>query len=417
MEESLITHPPAAAPATQGAAPAPLSTALVWLMAVSCGLVVANIYYNQPLLAAIGRTFRLSDSSASLVATATQVGYTLGMLFVVPLGDMLERKRLILIMLLGAAGCMALAAVAPSFALLTAASVLIGILSAVPQLLVPMAAHLAPEASRGRVVGHVMSGLLVGILLSRTVSGYVGLHLGWRAMFEIGAGLMVLLVALLAWKLPTDRPHFTGTYASLMKSLLTLTREQAPLRRAALVGASLFAAFSVFWTTLAFFLEGAPYHYGSDVAGFFGLIGAFGALAAPLAGRTADTKGPSYTIVLGIVLALVAYAVLGFGGQYVAGLVLGVILLDVGVQATHISNQSLIFSLVPEARSRLNTVYMTAYFIGGSVGSLAGGLAWAHGGWPGVCLVGGALVAVSLGVSRLPTGRAGGAEPTSASAT
>ena len=385
-------------------------------MAVSCGLVVANIYYNQPLLAAIGRTFRLSDSSASLVATATQVGYTLGMLFVVPLGDMLERKRLILIMLLGAAGCMALAAVAPSFALLTAASVLIGILSAVPQLLVPMAAHLAPEASRGRVVGHVMSGLLVGILLSRTVSGYVGLHLGWRAMFEIGAGLMVLLVALLAWKLPTDRPHFTGTYASLMKSLLTLTREQAPLRRAALVGASLFAAFSVFWTTLAFFLEGAPYHYGSDVAGFFGLIGAFGALAAPLAGRTADTKGPSYTIVLGIVLALVAYAVLGFGGQYVAGLVLGVILLDVGVQATHISNQSLIFSLVPEARSRLNTVYMTAYFIGGSVGSLAGGLAWAHGGWPGVCLVGGAFVAVSLGVSRLPADRTGGAGPAPASA-
>ena len=416
MEESLVAHPPAAVPAAQDPAPAPLSTALVWLMAVSCGLVVANIYYNQPLLAAIGRTFRLSDSSASLVATATQVGYTLGMLFVVPLGDMLERKRLILIMLLGAAGCMALAAVAPSFALLTAASVLIGILSAVPQLLVPMAAHLAPEASRGRVVGHVMSGLLVGILLSRTVSGYVGLHLGWRAMFEIGAGLMVLLVALLAWKLPTDRPHFTGTYASLMKSLLTLTREQAPLRRAALVGASLFAAFSVFWTTLAFFLEGAPYHYGSDVAGFFGLIGAFGALAAPLAGRTADTKGPSYTIVLGIVLALVAYAVLGFGGQYVAGLVLGVILLDVGVQATHISNQSLIFSLVPEARSRLNTVYMTAYFIGGSVGSLAGGLAWAHGGWPGVCLVGGAFVAVSLGVSRLPTDRTGGAGPAPASA-
>ena len=416
MEESLVAHPPAAVPAAQDPAPAPLSTALVWLMAVSCGLVVANIYYNQPLLAAIGRTFRLSDSSASLVATATQVGYTLGMLFVVPLGDMLERKRLILIMLLGAAGCMALAAVAPSFALLTAASVLIGILSAVPQLLVPMAAHLAPEASRGRVVGHVMSGLLVGILLSRTVSGYVGLHLGWRAMFEIGAGLMVLLVALLAWKLPTDRPHFNGTYTSLMKSLLTLTREQAPLRRAALVGASLFAAFSVFWTTLAFFLEGAPYHYGSDVAGFFGLIGAFGALAAPLAGRTADTKGPSYTIVLGIVLALVAYAVLGFGGQYVAGLVLGVILLDVGVQATHISNQSLIFSLVPEARSRLNTVYMTAYFIGGSVGSLAGGLAWAHGGWPGVCLVGGALVAVSLGVSRLPAGRAGGAGPAPASA-
>ncbi|ALW87150.1 MFS transporter permease [Hymenobacter sedentarius] len=377
-----------------------LDNALVWLMAVTCGLVVANIYYNQPLLAAIGRTFRLSDSSASLVATATQIGYTLGMLLVVPLGDKLERKRMMLLMLLGAALCMGLAAWAPSFAVLAGASVLLGIFSAVPQLLVPMAAHLAPEASRGRIVGRVMSGLLIGILLSRTVSGYVGLHLGWRAMFEIGAGLMVLLAALLAWKLPTDQPTFTGSYGSLMKSLLTLTREQAPLRRAALVGASLFAAFSVFWTTLAFYLEGAPFHYGSDVAGFFGLIGAFGALAAPLAGKTADTKGPDYTIALGIVLALVAYAILGFGGLYVAGLVIGVILLDVGVQATHISNQSMIFSLVPEARSRLNTVYMTAYFTGGSLGSILGGLAWVHGGWPGVCFVGGALTAVALLVSR-----------------
>ncbi|MBF9236896.1 MFS transporter [Hymenobacter sp. BT683] len=369
-------------------------------MAITCGLVVANIYYNQPLLAAIGRTFRLSDSSASLVATATQIGYTLGMLFVVPLGDKLERKRMMLIMLLGAAACMGLAAVAPSFAVLAGASVLIGIFSAVPQLLVPMAAHLAPEESRGRIVGRVMSGLLIGILLSRTVSGYVGLHLGWRAMFEIGAGLMVLLSALLAWKLPTDQPTFTGSYGSLMKSLLTLTREQVPLRRAALVGASLFAAFSVFWTTLAFYLEGPAFGYGSDVAGFFGLIGAFGALAAPLAGKTADTKGPDYTIALGIMLALVAYAILGFGGLYVAGLVVGVILLDVGVQATHISNQSMIFSLVPEARSRLNTVYMTAYFTGGSLGSILGGLAWVHGGWPGVCVVGGCLTAVALLVSK-----------------
>ena len=179
---------------------------------------------------------------------------------------------------------------------------------------------------------------------------------------------MLLLGALLAWKLPTDQPTFTGSYASLMKSLLTLTREQAPLRRAALIGASLFAAFSVFWTTLTFYLESPAFGYGSDVVGFFGLVGAFGALAAPLAGKMADTRGPAYTITSGIVLALVAYAVLGLAGAYVAGLVVGVILLDVGVQATHISNQSMVFSLVTAARSRLNTVYMTAYFIGGSLG-------------------------------------------------
>ncbi|MVN77949.1 MFS transporter [Hymenobacter sp. HMF4947] len=377
-----------------------LDAALVWLMALTCGLVVANIYYNQPLLAAIGRTFRVSDSHASLIATATQVGYTLGMLLVVPLGDKLERKRLMLWMLLGAAGCLAAAALAPTFGLLAAASVLIGICSAVPQLLLPMAAHLAPEADRGRIVGRVMSGLLIGILLSRTVSGYVGAHLGWRMVFEGAAGLMIALAALLAWRLPTDQPAFQGTYASLMQSLFTLTRELAPLRRSALVGASIFAAFSVFWTTLAFYLESPAYHYGSDVAGFFGLVGAVGALAAPLAGKTADTRGPRYAITLGIIMALGAYMVLGLSGGYLVGLVAGVILLDVGVQAAHISNQTLVFSLRPEARSRLNTVYMTGYFTGGSIGSVVGGLAWMHYGWPGVCTIGGVFVALALVLHR-----------------
>lgn len=185
-----------------------------------------------------------------------------------------------------------------------------------------------------------------------------------------------------------------------MLSLLTLTRELPALRRSALVGASIFAAFSVFWTTLAFYLEGPAYHYGSDIAGFFGLVGAAGALAAPLAGQAADTRGPRFAITVGIGLALVSYLVLGVGGGYLTGLVLGVILLDVGVQSAHISNQTLIFSLRPEARSRLNTVYMTGYFTGGSIGSVVGGLAWMHYGWPGVCAVGGAFVALALVLHR-----------------
>jgi len=377
-----------------------LDAALVWLMALTCWLVVANIYYNQPLLVAIGRTFHISDSRASLVATATQVGYTLGMVLVVPLGDMLERKRLILWMLLAATVCLGAAALAPSFALLAVASVLIGICSSVPQLLLPMAATLAPEADRGRIVGRVMSGLLIGILLSRTVSGYVGAHLGWRVVFEGAAGLMLALAALLAWRLPRDRPAFAGTYTSLMQSLGTLVRELPALRRSALVGAAIFASFSVFWTTLAFYLAGPAYRYGSDVAGFFGLVGALGALAAPLAGKVADTRGPRYAITVGIALALAAYALLGAGGGYLVGLVLGVILLDVGVQSAHISNQTLVFSLRPEARSRLNTVYMTGYFTGGSLGSVIGGLAWMHFGWPGVCVVGGACVLLALAVHR-----------------
>lgn len=374
-------------------------------MALTCALVVANIYYNQPLLAAIGGTFHLTPSTASLLATATQVGYTLGMLFVVPLGDMLERKQLMLLLLLGATGCLALAASAPNFAVLAGASVLLGITSAVPQLLVPMAAHLAPPADRGQIVGRIMSGLLLGILLSRTVSGYVGKHLGWQAMFGIGAGLMLALTALLAWRLPTDRPHFAGSYGALMRSLGTLVREQPALRRSALVGGLLFGSFSVFWTTLAFFLA-SPAHndghgYGSDVAGFFGLIGAVGALAASWAGKTADRKGPDYTIRLGSGLALLSFAVMGLTGSYLFGLVAGVILLDVGVQGAHISNQTAIFALVPEARSRLNTVYMTVYFAGGSLGSVLGGLAWMHGGWWGVCALGAALAGAAMVVQRL----------------
>ena len=366
-------------------------------MALACGLVVANIYYNQPLLAAIGRDFGVSDSRASLIATATQAGYTLGMLLLVPLGDKLERKRFILWLLFGVAGCLAGAALAPSFWILAAASVLIGLCSAVPQLLLPMAAALAPEADRGRIVGRIMSGLLLGILLSRTISGFVAAHLGgWRVVFGGAAGLMLALAALLAWQLPRSYPSFRGTYAELMRSLGALVRELPTLRRSALVGMGAFAGFSVFWTTLVFHLESPTYHYGSDVAGLFGLVGAAGALAASLAGQAADTQGPRFAILVGVVLALAAYVVLGLTGGWLVGLVLGVLLLDVGVQAAHISNQTLIFSLRPEARSRLNTVYMTGYFTGGSLGSVLGGWAWMHYGWPGVCVAGGACVALAL---------------------
>jgi predicted MFS family arabinose efflux permease len=377
-----------------------ISPALVWLMALTCGLVVANIYYNQPLLGEIARTFSIPESQASLVATITQVGYTLGLLFLIPLGDKLERKRLVLILLLCAAVCMAGVAVAPTFLLLVAASLLVGVASAVPQLLLPMAASLASDEERGRVVGKVMSGLLIGILLSRTVSGYVGAHAGWRTIFWGGSVTMVLLCGVLAAMLPRNQPVFSGSYASLMKSLVSLTRTLPALRRSALVGLCMFAGFSAFWTTLVFFLESPAYRLGADAAGFFGLIGASGALAAPLAGKSADRKGPDFAINVGIVLFLGAYLLLAFTGHFMVGLVIGVIVLDVGQQATHISNQSRIFALLPEARSRLNTVYMTSVFIGGSVGSLVGANAWALAGWPGVCGAGLAFVSAAFLINR-----------------
>ncbi|WP_246008940.1 MFS transporter [Hymenobacter metallilatus] len=405
MRESAVeleTRPLAPAPATR------MAPGLVWLMALTCGLVVANIYYNQPLLAEIGRTFGLSESRASLVATITQVGYTLGLLLVVPLGDKRERKSLTLGLLLCSAVCMAGAAIAPSFALLAAASLLIGLFSAVPQLLIPMAASLASDEQRGQVVGKVMSGLLIGVLLSRTVSGYVGAHFGWRTMYWVGAGLMVLLTAVLARRLPHNQTQFVGSYGSLLRSLGTLVRELPVLRRSALVGACMFGGFSAFWTTLVFFLESPAYRYGAEVAGLFGLIGASGAFAASFAGKSADRKGADYALNLGILLFLGAYVLLGFGGTYLIGLIAGVVVLDVGQQMTHISNQTRIFSLRPEARSRLNTVYMTACFIGASAGSFLGGLAWDHFQWPGVCAVGLGLVILAYLANRF-YGRPGSA--------
>jgi len=364
-----------------GAVGRSISSSLTILMAVTCGLVVANIYYNQPLLVEIGHTFNVSDSTVSLLATMTQVGYTIGLLFAVPLGDKVERKRLVLIMLAIAFLSMLVSALAPSFEVLVVAGLFTGIFSAVPQVLLPMTAQLAGDHERGKVVGRVMSGLLIGILLSRTISGYVGAHFGWRIMFGAGAGIMVILSLALLRYLPHSQPTYQGSYASLMRSLVTLARTLRPLQKSALTGCFMFAAFSVFWTTLVFFLEGAPYHYGSDMVGLFGLIGACGALAAPLAGKSADKRGPQFTLRLGIFASMFSYILLGAGGTYLWVLIIGVIILDIGMQTTHISNQSRIFSLIPEARSRINTVYMTSAFIGGSLGSVAGSLAWAHGGW------------------------------------
>ncbi|MBC3787794.1 MFS transporter [Spirosoma utsteinense] len=377
-----------------------LLPSLVWLMAITCGLVAANLYYNQPLLVTIGHTFHIPDHWASLVATAPQVGYTLGMILLVPLGDMLERKRLILCLLIGTVVCLAVCAGAPSYGVLMAASLLLGICSAVPQLLLPMAAQLTAESDRGRIIGRIMSGLLIGILLSRTVSGYVGEQFGWRTVFAGAAGVGLGLTLLLAWKLPASQPTFRGGYRSLMLSLVTLVRELPQLQHSALVGGSIFAAFSVFWTTLVFFLESPAYRYGSTVAGLFGLVGALGALAAPLAGKLADNYGSRAVITVGICLTLLSYLVLGLAGLYLTGLIAGIILLDIGVQSAHIANQTLVFSLRPEARSRLNTVYMTGYFAGGSLGSVVGGLAWTHGGWNSVCVVGGSLLVLALVLQR-----------------
>ncbi len=374
----------------------PLRPGLVWFMAAASGLTAANLYYNQPLLGDIGRELGGQGASLGLVPTLTQVGYAAGMLFIVPLGDSLERRRVILTMSALVSLALVGAALAPTLPWLIAASFAVGATTIIPQLLVPFAAHLAPAAQRGRVVGTVMSGLLIGILLSRTAAGFVGTHLGWRAMFWLAAALMVALGLVLRLALPSQPPMAAMPYPELLRSLGHLARTEPVLRLHSLLGALTFGAFSVFWSTLALYLQSLPERYGPQVAGLFGVVGVAGAAVAPLVGRYTDTRGDRRINALGIAVLLLSFVVMWPLGRWLWGIALGVVLLDLGAQANHISNQTRVYALRPEARSRLNTLYMVTYFAGGAAGSWLGTTAWTHAGWPGVCAAGAVLCVIAL---------------------
>jgi len=339
----------------------------VWLMAFGVGAIVANIYYIQPLLSAIAASFHISVPQVGAVAMATQLGAALGMLFFVPLGDTKERRQLIVWLVLAEAVSLAASTV---------------------HVIVPFAAHLAPPARRGAAVGTVLSGLLFGILLARIFSGLIGAWLGWRAIYWLGAGLMLLLAGLIRWGLPVSQPELRLSWPSLVRSAGVLVRDQPVLREAASVSALLFCAFSAFWTTLVFFLQTPPYHYGSGVAGLFGVVGVAGAICAPFIGRMADRYGARRNVFMSLLLTLISFVVLYFFGTHMSGLIAGVILLDIGVQSGHVSNQTRIYGLIPEARSRLNMVYMISFFIAGAAGSYGGSVLWQHFGWAGVCGLG-----------------------------
>ncbi len=365
-------------------------------MALSVGAIVANIYYVQPLLAAMARTFAVSASVIGLVAMLTQVGTATGMLIFVPLGDSHERRALLTMLLSGA--CLALCGVATAQNLIwiLIASFAVGLCGAAVHIIVPFAAQMAPENSRGRVLGTVFSGLLLGILLARTFSGVVASFLGWRAVYWIAALVMLSLMLLLRAQLPKLPRQSDLSWPVLMRSLVDLVRRHPALRESAFLGAALLCVFSAFWTTLVFLLQTPPYHFGSSVAGLFGLVGAAGALCAPLVGRFADRRGPRFTILLALLTTLASFLLLGALGKMMAGLIIGVILLDVGVQSGHVANQTRIYALDPGARSRLNTVYMFCYFSGGSFGSWLGAPCWQYQGWLAVCALGIAVMAIAL---------------------
>jgi predicted MFS family arabinose efflux permease len=367
-------------------------------MTVTVGVIVANIYYIQPLLKIIAGNFGLTVERAGALAMLSQVGTALGMLFFVPLGDKFERRALILYLLVGTFGALIAMSLAPNVICLAVAAFALGSFCANVHVVVPFAAHLSTPAQRGRVVGTVVAGILLGVLLARTFSGAVGAWLGWRAVYAVSAGAILVLGVVVRFRLPTSHPETEITWGELMASTLALVRQHALLRESALLGALFFAGFSAFWTTLVFLLAGPPFQFAnpSSAAGLFGLVGALGAGAAPAIGHIADRRGPRFTVLIALWLTEISFLFMGFFGKSLLGLIAGVILMDLGVQCGHVSNQTRIYGIDPAARSRLNTVYMFCYFVGGGLGSLGGAICWHWFGWWGVCGLGAAATALAL---------------------
>ncbi|ALA03494.1 MULTISPECIES: MFS transporter [Enterobacter] len=373
-----------------------LSPALILLMSVATGLAVASNYYAQPLLDTIARAFDLSASSAGFIVTAAQLGYAAGLLFLVPLGDMFERRMLIVSMTLLAAGGMLITASSQSLTMMIIGTALTGLFSVVAQILVPLAATLASPEKRGKVVGTIMSGLLLGILLARTVAGLLASLGGWRTVYWV-ASVLMLIMALALWRgLPKVKQENHLNYPQLLASVFSLFTRDKLLRTRAILGCLTFANFSILWTSMAFLLAAPPFNYSEGVIGLFGLAGAAGALGARPAGGLAD-KGKSHmTTSAGLVLLLLSWAAIWYGHVSVLALIVGILVLDLTVQGVHITNQTVIYRMKPDARNRLTAGYMTSYFIGGAAGSLISASAWQHAGWTGVCAIGAIVAAINL---------------------
>jgi predicted MFS family arabinose efflux permease len=390
--------------APEDGAPGEANLRLVMMvLAFACGATVANLYYPQPLLDEIASAFSVSESSAALVVTLTQLGYAAGLALLMPLGDLLENRSLAGRTLLFTAAALVAAASAPVFGVFLAAAVLIGITSVVAQILVPFAAHLAPEHLRGRFVGTVMTGLLLGILLARTVSSLVAGAWGWRTIYFVSAALMIVVAVAVRRILPRREPGRAVSYPRLLRSIVTLAREEPALRRRSACQALMFGAFSAFWTTVAFELV-REHGLSQSGIGIFALVGAAGAAAAPIAGRLADHGYGQIASGAALALAVVSMVLADAGGRSLVLLAIAAVLLDLAVQGHQVLSQQEIYGLRADARARINTVFMTTIFVGGAIASAVAGALYGAVGWTGSSLFAAALPLVGLviwSVSRL----------------
>ncbi|WP_316823341.1 MFS transporter [Pedobacter gandavensis] len=377
-----------------------LSRTDVMLMAFCTGLIVANIYYCQPLVILIAQEFKVSESHAGMVTYLTQAGYALGLFLVVPLGDMFERRKQILIITGMAVASLFLAAISHSFLLLQIASVLIGASSVVPQLILPMAANLSSDEKRGETIGIITSGLLIGILASRSISGSIAFLWGWRTMYFIAAGICTLLMILMAKRFPLSRPSFKGTYTELMASMWHYIKTEPILREAAMINFLAFGVLSAFWTTMVLFLANPPFNFQTLQIGLFGIAGAAGALAAPLVGKLSTGSNPRKNILIGLILQALSIAAFYYTGGQLYLFIIGIILIDIGQQAIHVTNQTRIYALIPEARNRLNTVFMSVSFVGAAVGSALGLWLWDSGQWPLFCFGSFAIILLNISIYK-----------------
>jgi len=380
-----------------------MTRGLARLLAFACGAIVANLYYAQPLLHTIASGLHTSQASAALLVTITQIAYAAGLLFVVPAGDIVRRRPLFTALLIADTAAIAGSAFAPGLAVLGALAVVIGVTSVVVQMLIPFAATLAAPHERGRVIGTVFSGLLTGILLSRTFAGIVSQWLGWRGVYAIAAVLMAATTAVLFRALPDQPAELTVSYRTQLAAVLNVARTQPVLRWRALLGACGFAGFSAFWTTITFLLSGPGYRFSQLEIGLFALAGTAGALASAFGGRHLAARPRLRWAATGVMLVtqLICYGLIALGGAHphwlgLLLLVLGVLGMDAGVQATHLINQSVIYELLPQARSRLTATYMTTMFVGGAAGSAAGAHAYQLWGWGGATGVAAAFPALGL---------------------